>query len=209
MATRIFPSGLYAVTPDLDDTDELLRLVSLALQGGARALQYRNKSASGAQRRVQAAALRELCRAHDVPLIINDDVVLAKQVEADGVHLGALDGGVSEARAVLGGDRLIGVSCYNQWALARQAVSQGADYVAFGSFFASSVKPEAVAASPDLLRQARRELALPLVAIGGIDAQNGALLLEAGASALAVISALFAAPDVRLAAMRFSKLNYS
>ena len=81
--------------------------------------------------------------------------------------------------------------------------------MAFGSFFASSVKPEAVAASPDLLRQARRELALPLVAIGGIDAQNGALLLEAGASALAVISALFAAPDVRLAAMRFSKLNYS
>ena len=202
-------SGLYAITPDELNTAELLRKVHLALLGGARVVQYRNKIAAAALRREQAEALRELTREFAVPLIINDDALLAQQVAADGVHLGGADGSVAEARALLGSGRLIGVSCYNRLALAHEAVRRGADYVAFGSFFASTVKPDAVAATPDLLRQARRELALPLVAIGGIDAQNGALLLEAGANALAVISAVFAAPDIRFAARQFSVLDYS
>ncbi|TAN82778.1 MAG: thiamine phosphate synthase [Gallionella sp.] len=202
-------SGLYAITPDESDTAELLCKVRLALLGGARLVQYRNKAAGAALRLKQAGALRELTREFAVPLIVNDDVALAKQVAADGVHLGGADGSTADARAALGGGRLIGVSCYNRLYLAREAARQGADYVAFGSFFASTVKPEARAATPDLLQQARREIALPLVAIGGITAQNGAQLLEAGANALAVISAVFSAPDIRGAAQQFSNLNFS
>jgi thiamine-phosphate pyrophosphorylase len=201
-------NGLYAITPDEQDTADLLRKVRLVLSGGARVLQYRNKIAGPALRLEQAGALCDLTREFSVPLVINDDVVLARQVGADGVHLGGDDGSVTAARSVLGKDKLIGVSCYNRAALAHQAVQQGADYVAFGSFFASAVKPDAVAASPDLLRQARREIAVPLVAIGGITIGNGAQLLEAGANALAVISAVFGAADIRDAARRFSNLTY-
>ncbi|MBI5439185.1 MAG: thiamine phosphate synthase [Nitrosomonadales bacterium] len=199
-------SGLYAITPDEPDTAELLRKVRLALLGGARVLQYRNKIADAELRLKQAEALRELTREFAVALIVNDDIVLAKQVAADGAHLGGADGSVAAARALLGSGKIIGVSCYNRLALAHEAVRQGADYVAFGSFFSSSVKPDAVAATLDLLRQARRELTVPLVAIGGITAQNGAQLLEAGADALAVISAVFAAPDIEGAAREFSNL---
>ena len=201
--------GLYAITPDEPDTAELLRKVRLALLGGAGILQYRNKSMGTAMRLEQAHALRKLTHEFSVPLIINDDAVLAQQVEADGVHLGGEDGSVAAARAVLGSDKLIGVSCYNRITLAHEAVRQGADYVAFGSFFASTVKPGAVVASPELLRQARREIAVPLVAIGGITVHNGAQLLKAGADALAVISAVFSALDIQDAARQFSILNYS
>ena len=201
--------GLYAITPDETDTAELLRKVRLALLGGARVLQYRNKIADAALRLEQAWALRELTHEFSVPLIINDDVVLAQQVDADGVHLGGEDGSVAAARAVLGKDKLIGVSCYNRIELAHEAARQGADYVAFGSFFASTIKSNAVVASPELLRQARREIAVPLVAIGGITVLNGAHLLKAGADALAVISAVFSASDIQNAARQFSILNYS
>lgn len=197
---------MYAITPDEADTTELLRKVRLTLQGGARFLQYRNKSADAALRLEQATALRGLTHEFGTTLIVNDDADLAAQVQADGVHLGGEDGDVAEARAAVGRDRLIGVSCYNCAALAREAVRQGADYVAFGSFFASMIKPDAVVATPELLRQARRELAVPIVAIGGITPQNGAVLVEAGADALAVISAVFAAPDTEGAAREFSNL---
>lgn len=201
-------SGLYAITPDEQNTADLLRKARLVLSGGARVLQYRNKTAGAALRLEQARALRDLTREFSVPLVINDDAALAHQVGADGVHLGGEDGSVAAARSVLGKAKLIGVSCYNRIALAHEAVLQGADYVAFGSFFASTVKPDAVVASPDLLRQARREIAVPLVAIGGITIGNGAQLLEAGADALAVISAVFSADDIRDAARQFSNLNY-
>jgi len=201
-------SGLYAITPDEPDTAELSRKTRLALSGGTSVLQYRNKSAGATLRLEQARALRKLTHEFSVPLIINDDALLAQQVDADGVHLGGEDGSVEVARAVLGKDKLIGVSCYNRASLAQDAVRQGADYVAFGSFFTSTVKPGAVAATPDLLRQARRELAVPLVAIGGITVGNGVQLLEAGANALAVISALFGAVDIVAAARQFSNLNY-
>jgi thiamine-phosphate pyrophosphorylase len=202
--------GLYAITPDESDTVDLLRKVRLALSGGTRVLQYRNKAADAALCLEQAIALRKLTLEFSVPLIINDDAMLAQQVDADGVHLGGEDGSVAAARAALGrSGKFIGVSCYNRMALAHEAVRQGADYVAFGSFFASAVKPGAVSASPDLLRQARREIALPLVAIGGITAYNGAQLLEAGADALAVISAVFGAANIQDAARQFANLNYS
>ena len=200
--------GLYAITPDETDTAELLRKTRLALAGGARVIQYRNKTAGEVLRLEQAGALRKLAREFSVPLIINDDAGLALSVDAEGVHLGNDDGGIAAARAILGNSKLIGVSCYNRMALAHDAVRQGADYVAFGSFFASAVKPGAVAASLDLLRQARSEIDLPLVAIGGITLLNCAQLLEAGANALAVISAVFSAQDIQGAARQFSNFKY-
>ncbi|OGS92588.1 MAG: thiamine-phosphate diphosphorylase [Gallionellales bacterium GWA2_59_43] len=201
--------GLYAITPDEPDTAALLYKVRLALTGGASVLQYRNKLADVTLRAEQAGALRRLTREFGVPLIVNDDAALARHVDADGVHLGGEDGSVAEARALLGDGGIIGVSCYNRLSLAQEAVRQGADYVAFGAFFFSGVKPGAVEASLELLKQARQELSVPIVAIGGITAQNGAQLLEAGADALAVISAVFAAADIQDAARQFADLSYS
>ena len=198
--------GLYAITPDCTDTVDLLCRARLALAGGARVLQYRNKTADAVLRLTQATALRELTREFAVPFIVNDDVHLAEQVDADGVHLGAMDGSLDAARAMLGKHKIIGISCYNRLSLAQEAVGAGADYVAFGAFFPSGAKPAAVVADAGLLRQARAELAVPLVAIGGISAHNGAPLVQAGADALAVISALFDAADITATAQEFSKL---
>jgi thiamine-phosphate pyrophosphorylase len=200
--------GLYAITPDEGDTAKLSIMVCQALQGGARVVQYRNKLANKALRLEQAMALRRLTLEFSVPLLINDEPMLAQLIDADGVHLGAEDDSIEVARDILGVGKLIGVSCYNCLDIARDAARRGADYVAFGSFFASAVKPGAVGASPDLLRVADQEISLPLVAIGGISASNGAELVEAGADALAVISALFGANDVRGAALEFAGLKY-
>lgn len=198
--------GLYALTPDSTDTADLLRRVRLALSGGVRVLQYRNKIANPALRLTQAQALRAVTREFGVTLIVNDDAQLAARVDADGVHLGATDGEIKTARALLGNNRLIGVSCYNQLSLAHSAVIAGADYVAFGAFYSSGVKPDAAVATLDLLRDARAELSVTIVAIGGISAENGALLVQAGADALAVISAVFDAADIQLAAQNLAKL---
>ncbi len=200
-------NGLYAITPEASDTARLLGQTREVLQGGARVLQYRNKQGNAAQRLMQASALRALTREYGVVLIINDDAELARQVQADGVHLGGEDVSVAAARAILGADKIIGVSCYNELNLAHNAVRQGANYVAFGAFFASTVKPEALVATLDLLKRARREIALPIVAIGGITLDNGAALLDVGADALAVISALYGAEDIEFAARQFTNLN--
>lgn len=206
LATKPAVAGLYAITPDLADTSELLRKVRLALHGGARVLQYRNKIADAALQLRQASALRDLTREFDTTFIVNDDAALAARVDADGVHLGGEDGSVAAARALLGETKLIGVSCYNRAPLALAAVQQGADYVAFGAFFPSSVKPEAVKAEISMLREARHEIHVPIVAIGGITQQNGAELVQAGADSLAVISALWDAPNIEQAAKGFSTL---
>ena len=198
--------GLYAITPDELDTAVLLNKVRAALNGGAEVLQYRNKIADGELRSHQARALRSLTREYGVTYIINDDASLALEVDADGVHLGGEDGSVVAARTLLGADKLIGVSCYNRGSLAQQAELDGADYIAFGAFFTSSVKPEAVVASLDVLQQARRQTQLPIVAIGGITVENGEQLLQAGADALAVISAVFSATDIEQTARQFSVL---
>jgi len=206
LVTKPAVAGLYAITPDLADTSELLRKVRLALEGGARTLQYRNKIADTALQFQQAQALRQLTREFDTTLIVNDDVALAVQIDADGVHLGGEDGSVIAARALLGESKILGVSCYNLAPLGLAAVQQGADYVAFGAFFTSSVKPEAVKAELSMLRAARGEIRVPIVAIGGITHQNGTELVQAGADALAVISALWDAPDIKASAQQFSTL---
>lgn len=197
--------GLYAITEDRAlSAGEACVAVEAALRGGASLVQYRDKSGDHRRRLAAATALRALCTRYRVPLLINDDVELARAVGADGVHLGRDDLDVRQARARLPEHSLIGVSCYNRFELAQRAVDAGADYVAFGSFFASPTKPQAVAATPDLLRRARTELSVPTVAIGGISPENGAALVRAGADMLAVISAVFAAPDIAAAARAFA-----
>jgi thiamine-phosphate pyrophosphorylase len=199
-------AGLYAITPDLADTGELLRRVRAALAGGVRVLQYRNKTADAARRREQAQALQSLCVAAGVPLIINDHLDLALDCGAAGLHLGGEDGDIATARARLGPQRLLGASCYDRIELAEAAVAAGADHVAFGSFFPSTIKPGAVRPSPALITHAKQRLQVPVVAIGVITPQNAPQLLDAGADALAVISAVFGAEDVTEAATEFRKL---
>jgi thiamine-phosphate pyrophosphorylase len=198
--------GLYAVTPDLADTAELIAKADAALAGGAGLLQYRNKTADAALRHAQGRALLAVCRKYRVPLIINDDLALASALDADGVHLGAADGSLAAARSRLGPDKLVGASCYDRLENALAAVQSGASYVAFGSFFASGVKPGAVRAPLELLREAKLRLAVPVAAIGGITLENAPQLVAAGADSVAVISALFGAPDIRAAASAFSAL---
>jgi len=183
-------AGLYAVTPDVADTARLVSVVEAALAGGASAVQYRNKSADDALRARQAAALARVHAARGALFIVNDDPRLAAQVGADGVHVGENDGAIEAARELVGPDRIVGASCYDDLELARKAVVAGADYVAFGSFFPSPTKPTARKASTALLEPARM-LGVPIVAIGGIDAENARGLACMGADAVAVISAVF------------------
>ena len=206
MRKLVFPSGLYAITPETADTDRLLTQVEAALAGGAAAVQYRDKSDDVARRHEQASELLALCRQFDVPLIINDDLRLADLTDADGVHLGRDDGSVAKARVILGPDKFIGASCYQSLDLARAAQDDGADYVAFGSFFPSATKPQAARAEPALLQAARAIIHVSIVAIGGITPANAAALLDAGADSLAVLAALFDAPDIRAAAQAFNYL---
>lgn len=202
-------SGLYAVTPDVANTTALIAMTHQALAGGARLVQYRNKSADAVLRLEQAGALLQLCRTYNAPLIVNDHVEVAVEVDADGVHLGREDvatTGIAEARRRLGAGKIIGVSCYNRLESAVEAEQQGVDYVAFGTFFISATKPGAMVAAADLLRRAKQKLSIPVVAIGGITPDNAAELLAQGADAVAVIDALFSAPDIQSAAEKFSRL---
>ena len=204
MSARI--AGLYAITPDLADTDDLLYRVRAALAGGARVLQYRNKSADSQLRLTQARALQALCAARRVPLIINDHLDVAVAVDAAGLHLGGDDGDIAAARARLGPDKLLGASCYDRLELAETALAAGADHIAFGSFFASSIKPDAVRPPLDLVTRAKKRFAVPVVGIGGITPANAPQLISAGIDAVAVISAVFSAPDIEAAAREFQSL---
>lgn len=182
--------GLYAITPDIVDIALLVAKVEAAIAGGAQAIQYRNKSASASLRRKQAAMLSRVCDGGGALFVVNDDVALARDVGAAGVHLGEDDGEVSRARVAGGEAMLIGVSCYNDLARAKRLVAEGADYVTFGSFYPSPTKPDARRAEPALLHRAKT-LHVPVVAIGGITVANARDLVDAGADALAVISAVF------------------
>ena len=197
--------GLYAVTPDEQDSERLAALVQASAEGGARLVQYRNKTASSELRETQARALASICRRHRIPLIVNDHVELAVAIGADGLHLGRDDGDVAAARARLP-HALIGVSCYNELERAIAAERGGADYVAFGRFFDSTTKPGDIRASLELVAQAKRAVGLPIVAIGGITLANAPALVSAGVDALAVVSALFDSADVRTAAAEFANL---
>ena len=215
-----FIRGLYAITPAMDDslngdsldgTTRLLVQVRAAIEGGARVVQYRNKTASHAKRVEHAIGLAAVCEKFGALFIVNDDVELALDVEADGVHLGKSDGAIAKARARMGPKRLLGASCYNDLALATAAHEAGADHIAFGSMFASTTKPGAVRA-PLALFAAAKSLGLPMVAIGGITRDNAAQVIGAGANAVAVIADLFDPSDaagIRARAAQFTGLFHS
>ncbi|MBV8032443.1 MAG: thiamine phosphate synthase [Betaproteobacteria bacterium] len=196
--------GLYAITPDAGDSAALFAKVSAALEGGIALLQYRRKTTEAEMRRVEAIELAKLCRQRGVPFIVNDDARLAAEAGADGVHVGRDDDSVSGCRRTLPG-KIVGASCYDRMELAEAAVRQGADYVAFGSVFASPTKPAAVRAPLELLAQARR-LGVPVAAIGGITLDNAPQAIAAGADLLAVLSDLFDAPDIAQRARQYVKL---
>jgi thiamine-phosphate pyrophosphorylase len=202
-------AGLYALTPDDNLLPRLSALVESALKGGTRWVQYRNKIAPAPLRRAQAADLLRLCRAYGAKLIINDDVWLAVEIGADGVHLGRDDipgGGLATARDALGSKRILGVSCYDDLARAEVAVDAGADYIAFGSMFPSVSKPQATRAPLEVLTEAKRRFKVPVVAIGGITAKNATQVLAAGADMLAVLSDLFDAMDIQKQAEKYQHL---
>lgn len=198
------PRGLYLITPDEPDTDRLLARVRPLLATGVTWLQYRQKTADDALRHAQAAALQAACADAGVPLIINDDVALARAVGAAGVHLGEDDGDIAAARAALGPQAIVGASCYDELARAQQAVASGASYVAFGAFFPTQSKQTTRRATPGLLAQAA-SLGVPRVAIGGITPDNMGPLVAAGADLIAVIGGVFEAADPVAAAQAYRK----
>ncbi len=208
-----FPKGLYGVTPEWDDTARLLDAISAAASGGMTALQWRRKTASPEAGLAQARRVGERCRQLGLLFIVNDDWRLAALIDADGVHLGREDGGVAQARLALGPDKIIGCSCYNEPALAVQALKADVDYIAFGAMYPSSVKPDAVHATLEdvehgrmLAESSRARPRAAVVAIGGITAENAGPVVHAGADSVALISGLFESDDIRDTAARCTAL---
>lgn len=201
--------GLYAITDSTLLADgRLLPYAEAALKGGARLLQYRDKSDDAARRLREAEALRDLCHRHGAQLIINDDAELAARLDV-GLHLGQGDGSLSAARALLGRRAIIGATCHARLDLAELAIGDGASYVAFGRFFDSNTKPGAPAATPEMLEQARQHFSQPITVIGGVTLENAPDLIARGASLVAVVHALFAADsasEVERCARAFSEL---
>ena len=198
-------SGLYGITDStlMPTLEQMLQQVAQSLEGGARIIQYRDKSSDHTKRFSQASALNDLCMKYSVPLLINDDIELAYNVNAAGVHLGQSDGNIQNARNRLGPDAIIGITCHDSLSLAKSAEFQGANYLAFGAFFPSKTKPDAKSAPINLLHQSKQKLSLPIVAIGGISMDNAHQIITAGADMVAVIHALYAQDDIKATAEQF------
>lgn len=207
-------SGLYAITdPFLLKPENLISSVKLALLGGCRVLQYRDKPATNIERLKRAQDLKSLCAEFNAQLIINDDLELCLRVQADGVHLGKTDGDVMTARNSLGPEYILGVTCHSDLQYAQIAIDAGADYCAFGRIFPSLTKPEAPHCSLVTLREAT-QLSKPVVAIGGITLDNMAALMQTPVHNVAVIHGLFGQKDIQETALKFQKYfpnnrNYS
>jgi len=198
--------GLYLVTPDWDDTSQLVEVTRRALEGGAALVQYRNKTASEALRLEQASSLLALCRQFDTPLLINDYVDLCMRLDADGVHVGGTDAPVAAVRAALGPSKIVGASCYGRFELAEAAQAAGASYVAFGGFYPSRVKVYEVSTPANIVARAKAALSVPVVVIGGMTVENARPLVALGADMVAAISSVVGAADPYLAAQAFSAL---
>jgi thiamine-phosphate pyrophosphorylase len=202
--------GVYAIADAaLIPETRLLSAVELAIQGGAALVQYRGKSMAFERQCEQASALQALCHLNGIPLIVNDNIELALACNAAGIHLGREDTDLRTARETLGNNAIIGVSCYNEIDRAFNAQSSGADYVAFGSVYPSPTKPQAVRASIELCQQAKQQITIPVCAIGGITAANAKPLVEIGIDLLAVISGIFAQPDIEAATRDLSRLYHN
>jgi thiamine-phosphate pyrophosphorylase len=199
-------NGLYLVTPDWDDTQKMLDVTEAGLRGGAALVQYRHKTASPELRREQATRLQALCRTYGRPFIINDFVELCMELDADGIHVGGTDASVAQVRAAVGPAKIVGASCYGSMQLARDAHQAGASYVAFGGFYPSRVKKYEVSTPLEIVAQAKKEIPLPNVVIGGMTQQNSAPLVAQGADMVAVISSVYMVDDPESAARGFVNL---
>ena len=198
--------GLYAITPDMADSNSLLQKTQLAIEGGAFMVQYRSKIQDRDVKMQQCAAILRLCREYKIPCIVNDDVDMCRILEADGVHLGEKDDNIADVRRILGEDAIIGSSCYDQLNRAKQAQNEGASYVAFGAMFETLTKPNAPRATLELLREVKSQIKIPVVAIGGITMNNAHDVIETGIDAIAVINSLFEAKTIKETAETFSKM---
>jgi thiamine-phosphate pyrophosphorylase len=198
--------GLYAITPDSADLNTLIQKTQLAIEGGAFMVQYRSKILNRDVKMQQCAAILRLCREHNVPCIVNDDVDMCRTLKADGVHLGEKDDNIAEVRHILGEDAIIGSSCYDQLDRAKSAQKEGASYVAFGAMFPTPTKPNAPRASLALLKEAKREIQIPIVAIGGITVNNAHDVIKTGIDAIAVITSLYEAKSIKETAETFVKM---
>ncbi len=198
--------GLYAITPDSADLNTLIQKTQLAIEGGAFMVQYRSKIHDRDVKMQQCAAILRLCREYDVPCIVNDDVEICRVLKADGVHLGEKDDNIAEVRHILGEDAIIGSSCYDQLNRAKQAQKEGASYVAFGAVFPTPTKPNAPRATLELLRKAKSEIQIPIVAIGGITMNNAHDVIETGIDAIAVITNLYESNSIKETAETLSQM---
>ncbi len=199
-------NGLYAITPEFKNTNDLLDKTRQVLEGGVQLLQYRNKSANRTLLREQAGLLLLLCREYSVPLIINDHLDLAIEIDADGLHVGQQDAPLLNARNQLGCNKIIGASCYNNLDLAIKAEKEGADYVAFGAFFPSLTKPNTVLVTVDLIGEAKKKITVPIVGIGGIRLTNAKTVIQSGCAALAVCNDLFQSENIKIKAAQYAQL---
>jgi len=200
-------SGLYVITDtNLMNENDIVQKVTLAFQGGAKIVQFRDKVNNQATKLNLAKQLKNLCKTYQAWFIINDDIELAKQVNADGVHIGKDDEDIVKARTALGENTIIGVSCYNDLQRAQEMQTLGANYVAFGRFFTSQTKPNAPQADIDTLRKAKQQLSIPVVAIGGVDINNAQSLIAAGADSVAVIQGVFAQNNIKSSAQSIQRL---
>jgi len=199
-------NGLYAITPDTADLHTLLQKTQLAIEGGAFMVQYRSKIHDRDVKMLQCAAILRLCREYKIPCIVNDDVNMCRILEADGVHLGDKDDNIAEVRRILGEDVIIGSSCYDQLNRAKQAQKEGASYVAFGAMFETSTKPNAPRATLELLREAKSQIQIPIVAIGGITMNNAHDVIGTGIDAIAVINSLYESNSIKETAETLSSM---
>ena len=198
--------GLYLVTPDWDDTEALIKATEIALTVGVGLLQYRHKTASGELRLEQASALLKLCRQHNVPFIVNDHIDLCIALDADGIHVGGTDASVAVVRTLIGKDKILGASCYGDFALAEQAQIAGASYVGFGGFYPSRVKKYEVSTPASIVSKAKSELTVPVCVIGGMTPENAKPLVKEGADMVAAISSVYSAADIATAVREFAAL---
>ena len=198
--------GIYVISDCKNRaSNDLLETTEEILSAGISLFQFRDKNSKYELKKILAKRLQVLCRKYKTPFIINDDVELAKEISADGVHLGKNNMNINKARNILG-KKIIGVSCYNNLENAICAEKLGANYIAFGSFFNSPTKPDAMKAEIKLLVKSKSKLKIPIVAIGGITPENGGQLVKSKVDFLAVISGIYQSENIRDSINSYKKL---
>ena len=199
-------SGIYAITPDWIDTDQLIKKTEEVLTAGVNLIQYRNKIATNNQKLSQAKKIKALCDYYKTSLIINDDIELCRILKADGIHLGENDSTIDEVRNKLGDQVIVGISCYSDLTRVRKMLATNCNYIAVGACYPTTTKPDAPHASKSFILDVLKITTKPVVAIGGINLHNCEPLLKLGVNSLAMINSIFYANDVKHTVNQFQAL---